>query len=78
MMVDQRNRKSSQVNEFVEDTFVTTFNQGKDLGENQSNKKVGKRSIVKAKEITRKIKVGGLREAKNGIADVFKEFYDGD
>ncbi|PWA64445.1 RNA-directed DNA polymerase, eukaryota [Artemisia annua] len=72
----KKKRKSSQVNEFIEDTFVTMFNQGKDIGENQSNKKVCKRSIVKAKEMARKIKAGGSGEATNGTADVFKELCD--
>nr|GFA52668.1 RNA-directed DNA polymerase, eukaryota [Tanacetum cinerariifolium] len=75
--MSKRKRKSSHVNENNEDCFATSFNPGVGLEEILNDKKkVGKRSMPKAKEMARKIKVRGSRETTKGISDAYKEFYD--
>ncbi|GKA53023.1 RNA-directed DNA polymerase, eukaryota [Tanacetum coccineum] len=53
------------------------FNQGlgSETGEN-IKKKMGRRSVKKAKKIARKTGVEGLWENKKGISDAYKEFYE--
>ncbi|GJY96199.1 RNA-directed DNA polymerase, eukaryota, reverse transcriptase zinc-binding domain protein [Tanacetum coccineum] len=41
-----------------------------------NTKKVGRRSVKKTLEVTRKIEVGGLGDNRKGVSDVYKEFYE--
>ncbi|GJT17744.1 reverse transcriptase domain-containing protein [Tanacetum coccineum] len=53
------------------------FNQGKSSKEKgEDKKKVGRRSITKAKEVSRKTSVVGLGDNKKGVSDVYKEYYE--
>ncbi|GJS19351.1 RNA-directed DNA polymerase, eukaryota [Tanacetum coccineum] len=71
--------KVSQVNGIGEDTFDKSFNQGKLCEEiHNSNTKSGSRSVRKAKEVARKVKVEGLGDATKGISDAYKEFHEVD
>ncbi|GJR04810.1 hypothetical protein Tco_0527794 [Tanacetum coccineum] len=53
------------------------FNQGKSSKEKgEDKKKVGRRSITKAKEVSRKTSVVGKGDNKKGVSDVYKEYYE--
>ncbi|GKA29749.1 RNA-directed DNA polymerase, eukaryota [Tanacetum coccineum] len=57
--------------------FERVFNQGKVNEENTSNKKkVGRRSVTKARVVARQTRVKGLGENKKGISDIYKEFHE--
>ena len=73
----RKKRKASGDGMFDDNVDEMAFNQGKTIGEKcESKKKIGRRSVTKAKEVARRTGVEGLGENKIGVSDAYKEWYD--
>ncbi|GKC67612.1 hypothetical protein Tco_1100210, partial [Tanacetum coccineum] len=69
--------KGSQELVFIGVGVEKNFNQGKSNRENvETKKKVGRRSVKKARVIARKTRIEGLGE--KGISDAYKEYKEAD
>ncbi|GJX28635.1 reverse transcriptase domain, reverse transcriptase zinc-binding domain protein [Tanacetum coccineum] len=77
----QKRQKRSLAIQFGGDTNYDgleagmVFNEGNTKEEKSEKKKIGRRSVTKAKEVARKTRVG-LGENNKGMSDVYKEQYD--
>ncbi|GJS53764.1 hypothetical protein Tco_0627126 [Tanacetum coccineum] len=72
----RKKRKARSGKMFEGDVVEINFNQGK-INEiiSENKKKIGRRSVKKAKEVARKTGVEGLGENKKGVSDAYKEYY---
>ncbi|PWA62539.1 RNA-directed DNA polymerase, eukaryota, Reverse transcriptase zinc-binding domain protein [Artemisia annua] len=72
----RKKRKSLNEEAFGGDEVEKTFNKGKmNDDSNKNKKKVGRKSVTKAKEVARRVGVVGLGENKEGVSDIYKEYH---
>ena len=62
--------------DFEEANKINAFNEGVDNGIQTSNKKRGRKSLNKAKNVARKQGARGLGTTEKGVSDVYKVYHD--